>query len=290
MNEPAPISADDDLAELSKKASGTGRLVMVLGATLPLALGAGVALGAYLFGGTKAAPAPVASVAKPKPEPPPGPPPPVTLTEKAVAGDYKAIDELKARPAAQRTADETLALAKGHSLIRAGALESFGNDIKKDPDVLKDKDKLARLKEFLNDHETTNQAAAIVVGMPGTLGPDLLYEIASTPKGRADIAQLADDLLVSKEVRGKASPALLLTLDLRQASQCEDFKALLPRAAEQGDRRAIPVLAKLTKKKGCGDTKNDDCYECLRPLEKDKEAIDLGKAIKAVSKRPVPKL
>src|SRR5262249_7465252 len=100
-----------------------------------------------------------------------------------------------------------------------------------------------------------------------TLGPDLLYEVVASPKGRTETAQLAEDLLAAKEVRDKASPALALTLDLRAAQQCEDYKALLPRAAEVGDRRAIPTLAKLTSKKGCGDTKRDDCFECLRPLE-----------------------
>jgi hypothetical protein len=286
------MSESGDLPDpdLTPKSGGPARMVMVLGLTLPLALGAGVALGTYLFGG-KGAAKPVPSVVCPKPEPPPAPPVPTTLADKAIAGDYKAIDELKAKAAAQRTPAETLALAQGRSHNRSLALQSFGSDLKKDPDVLtKNKDQLARFKEFLNDRETTTQAAGILVELPGPLGPDLLYDIVASPKGRAETAQLADDLLATKEVREKASPALALTLDMRQATQCEEFKTLLPRAAEVGDRRAIPMLAKLTSKKGCGDTKRDDCYECLRPLEKDKEAIDLVDAIKAAQHRAGPKL
>jgi hypothetical protein len=281
-------SGDIPDPDLMPKPGGPARMIMVLGFTLPLALGAGVLLGNYLFGGKSTAkPVPVVC---PKCEPCPAPPVPTTLAEKAVAGDYKAIDELKAKPAAERTATETLALAQGRTHNRSLALQSFGGDIKKDPDVLKNKDQFARFKEFLNDRETTTQAAGILVELPGTLGPDLFYDIVATPKGRAETAQLAEDLLAAKEVREKASPALALTLDMRQATECEQFKTLLPRAAEVGDRRAIPMLAKLTNKKGCGDTKRDDCYECLRPLEKDKEAIDLTDAIKAAQHRLPPKL
>lgn len=39
-----------------------------------------------------------------------------------------------------------------------------------------------------------------------------------------------------------------------------------------------------------GPAKTEDCYECLRPLDKEKDAMNLGKAIKAASKRPPPKL
>jgi hypothetical protein len=261
---------------------------MILGITLPLAMGAGIALGMFVLAPKPPLPAPVASVAKPKVDPVPSAAPPQTLSERAASGDYKALDDLKARPPEQRTAEETLALARGRSHNKGLALEGFEKEIQKNPDLLKDKDQLARLKDFLNDRETTNQAAGVLVALPGTLGPDLLYE-ATSSKNR-ETAELADNLLATKEVRDKASPALLVALDLRHAEQCEQFKELLPRVAEQGDRRSLPALNKLVKKKGCGDNGQADCYECLRPLEKDKDAIDLVDATKAALHRPAPKL
>ena len=278
---------ESDLAAGSK--SSVGRWVLVLGITLPLAVGAGVGIGVYAFAPPKPSMAPVSTA----PKCPPAAPsvaPPTTLVERAVVGDFKAVDELKAKAPSTRTAEETLALARGRSHNKAAALEGFGVEIKKNPDLLSDKDKLQRLRDFLTDRETTNQAAAIVVGLPGPLGPDLLYDVSAGAKTKNDTTQLAEDLLATKEVREKASPALGITLDLRGADKCEDFKDLLVRAHDTADRRAMPTLAKLAGKRGCGDNKLGDCYECLRPLDKDKEAIDLGKAIKAVGKRPAPKL
>jgi hypothetical protein len=254
-----------------------------------MAIALGVGIGVFAFS-PKKSPAPAMSAAPKCPPPAPTVAPPTTLIERAAVGEYKAIDELKDRAASARSAEETIALARGRSLNKGKALQGFGVEIKKSSDVLSNKDQLARLRDFFVDRETSNQAAEIIVGLPGTIGPDLLYDVLSSTKGKSDTALLADDLLQTKEVREKASPALLATLDLRRAEKCEDFKALLSKVAEVGDRRAFPALAKLTSKRGCGDNKLDDCYECLRPLEKDKEAIDVGKAIKAAGKHPIPKL
>ena len=65
---------------------------------------------------------------------------------------------------------------------------------------------------------------------------------------------------------------------------------MLPVAHEHGDKRSRHLLAKLLQKRGCGDTKKDDCYPCLRDLDDDKEKISVKDAIQAVTKRPGPKL
>ncbi|HEX4341300.1 MAG TPA: hypothetical protein VH062_35570 [Polyangiaceae bacterium] len=274
--------------EIRAKGRATGRLVMVLGITLPLAIGAGILIGMVTFGSRAAAPALAASCAPTKPVPSASAAPPPTLDERAAAGDYKAIDELKAKSADARTPSETLALTEGRSHNKGAALEGFAKEIAKNGDLLKNHDQLQRLRDFLLDRETANQAAGVIVGLPGTLGPDLLFEATSskTPK---ETAQLAEDLLASKDVHDKASPALAVTLDLQHATECEAFKALLPKVAEQGDRRSIPALIKLANKRGCGDKEQDDCYACLRDLDKDKKAIDLGDAITAAKKRSPPK-
>ncbi|HVU01880.1 MAG TPA: hypothetical protein VHE30_09015 [Polyangiaceae bacterium] len=279
----------EDTDTLERPKSTVGKWVMVLGISIPLAMAAGVGIGVFAFAPPKAPP-PVASAAPKCPPPPPSAAPPTTTVEKAAVGDYKALDELKAKAAADRSAEETLALARGRSHNKGAALEGFAAEIKKNADLLSNKDQLARLKEFFLDRETTNQAAAIIAGLPGTLGPDLLYDVFSSTRNKNDTTQLCEDLLATKDLRDKASPALLVTLDLRKAEKCEEFKDLLPKVHDTADRRALGTLAKLQNKRGCGDNKLGDCYECLRPLEKDKEAIDVVKATKAAAKRPAPKL
>ena len=283
-----PSTPSPGLPTRDARGGGTPRLVMILGITLPIALGAGVAIGMVLFGSHPAAPAPQASAPRPSAEPAPSAAPPMTVTERAASGDYKALDELKEKAAGARTAEETLALAAGRSHNKGAALDGFAKEIKKNPDLLKNHDQLQRLREFLSDRETTNQAAGVIVDLPGPIGPDLLFE-ATSSKNAHDTAQLAEDLLAAKEIREKASPALGVTLDLESASECQAFKDLLPKVAEQGDRRALPALIKLANKRGCGDDKKDDCYACLRDLDKDKKAIDLGDAITAAKRRAPPK-
>jgi hypothetical protein len=268
--------------------SGTARLVMVLGLTLPAAVGAGILLGIYVLAPKPKPVAPVASVVT-SAAPPPSASAPLTVTDKAATGDFQALDELKAKALEKRTPEETLALARGRSRNKSAALTGFATEIKKDGDLLKKPDQLQRMRDFLADRETAIQAAEVVISLPGTLGPDLLWE-TTTGKTKSETGQLAEELLATKPVREKASPAVLVAADLKRADGCEPAKALLDRIAEQGDRRILPLLAKLVSKRGCGPLKTEDCYECLRPLDKEKDAMNLGKAVKAVSKRPAPKL
>jgi hypothetical protein len=268
-------------------------LVVILAIALPFAVGLGVWLGVSFFGPAGASsPAPVPSAsAAPEAEPSAAVPKeeaPKTLVDRAAAGDYKAIDELAAKPVEQRTVEETLALARGRSGNNSRALVGFATEIKKKPELLNEQDPRDRLREFFMSPQTTNQAAAVIAGLPGALGPDMFYDVVTKTKQKTDVSQLAEDLLASPEVRQKASPALQLALDLRGSTECEDFKALLAKVHEQGDKRSVPYLLKLGNKRGCGPTKRDDCYACIRDLEKDKEAIDLGKAIMAARKRAGP--
>jgi serine/threonine-protein kinase len=74
----------------------------------------------------------------------------------------------------------------------------------------------------------------------GAAGLDILYAILST-RGGSKAAARASDLLRTKAVFERASPALRIAVELRDAP-CKDKLSLLPRAIAEGDVRAITVL------------------------------------------------
>jgi len=85
-------------------------------------------------------------------------------------------------------------------------------------------------------------------------------------------------------VRPKASPALAVALDLREAETCEANAKILERSIDVGDKRAFAPMSRLLRHNGCGPTKRDDCYACLR------EGDLLKRALTAVKLRREPDL
>ncbi len=99
---------------------------------------------------------------------------------------------------------------------------------------------------------------------------------------RSDSTDLARALVYSADVRSKASPALAVALELRVAESCQQYKAILPQALKDGDRRSAHLLTKLNGKHGCGPKKNDDCYACLRePSDELKATVNAAKSRRA---------
>jgi hypothetical protein len=74
----------------------------------------------------------------------------------------------------------------------------------------------------------------------GSDGLDLLYEIVEA-RGRAAEAKRATAILARPETQARATPALRIAFELRQAP-CARKLDLLPRAESEGDGRALVVL------------------------------------------------
>jgi hypothetical protein len=74
----------------------------------------------------------------------------------------------------------------------------------------------------------------------------------------------------------KATPALRIALQLRQAQGCEEVAALLKRARDVGDDRSAAILHAYEKTDGC---RGADCYACMRGTN------DLASAIVACERR-----
>ncbi len=194
-----------------------------------------------------------AEIAKPAPTP----------LELAEQGNPQAVNTLEKLAPTERSLEQELALSHGHAAVKRLALTHLRSTIKSlggTPDAESTK----RLVQFARDPDTAREVIGLFATLPGPLGPDLLYEFATDKKTPPELAKLADQLVANKDVRPKASPALALALDLRDATTCEARRPLLEKAVDIGDRRMLALAVTYIKKTGCGANSRLDCNPCLR--------------------------
>ncbi len=206
-----------------------------------------------------------------------------TLARHAALGDPAALRRLESREPEDRSMDESLALARGRDLEQRAALDQLAERVRGKPAVASAPETREKLLEFVDDPRTATEALRVVASLPGSIGPDLLYEVWTGTPQRNDTTRLAEELVYSREVRAKASPSLLVALDLRHAEACDAVATILPRAIQHGDSRSLRMLGKLLRRTGCGPRKSEDCYPCLRGGEQ------IADAIAAVRSRRAPK-
>jgi len=127
--------------------------------------------------------------------------------------------------------------------------------------------------------DTQDEAFALLETKMGPRGVDVLYDMAFGASGRLypQAAARAKRSLDAAEVRGRASPALAVLLDFRDAKTCEERHALLDRVRDQGDARFLTTLQPYESTRGCGFLSRSDCYPCMhkdRMLWEAKTAIE----------------
>jgi hypothetical protein len=181
------------------------------------------------------------------------------------------------------SASELLELAARRSERRLQTAQALRRKVEAEPALARDKGVQGELLKQAADAETAREALAAMAALEGPLGADLLYEVWTGTPARNDVTELARALVYSTDVRRKASPALAVALDLRQAETCEQFQVALPKALKDGDRRSLHLLVKLGNKRGCGPKKSQDCYACLRAAPD-----ELTATINAVKSRRSP--
>jgi len=204
--------------------------------------------------------------------------------DRARAGDQKALAVIERQKPQERSADEAVALATGKIAQSVAAVGKLRARLAADPGLAKDPKVIADLRRLAQDPDTSRDALAAMAALPGQLSADLLYEAWTSTAERSQVTELAQGLLLSRDVRPKASPALAIALDLREAETCEANAKLLERSIEVGDKRAFAPMSRLLRHNGCGPTKRDDCYACLR------EGDLLKRALTAVKLRREPEL
>ena len=188
--------------------------------------------------------------------------------------------ELEAKSPESLSADEVLLLSDVRLERERRAATLFREKLERDPLLLKDKGVLTQLRKLAVDPNTAHEGLAAVAGLPGPQSADLLFEFWMTTLNRS-AAELARALLLSRDVRAKASGALSVALELRLAETCDANRELLPKAGQVGDQRSIQPLNKLKRKQGCGPNKKQDCFPCLRDGDQLDAAITAAKARRA---------
>jgi serine/threonine-protein kinase len=208
-------------------------------------------------------------------EPPPRPADPktddlvATAQSKIDKGDYAtAIDTLTAvEKIATDRADVHQLLERAYTGVRnsreamreAGQWLVTDSNASTDPKLQEDVRNAALFKDSQDD------AFALLESKMGTLGIDILYDIAYGASGKQypQAAARARRSLDMDDVRGRASPALSVLLDFKEAKTCDARRTLLDRAGQYGDARMLVVLQPYAMTHGCGFFGRSDCFPCM---------------------------
>jgi hypothetical protein len=173
------------------------------------------------------------------------------------------------------------ALVSAYSIQKnhAGAMAAATRLLGVAPSYAKDSDVTQVIMMAANGPPNASAVALdLMATKMGSRGPDLLYELVTAPR----IGKLPRDhaarLLREPAVQKLATPALLIAIDLKNTPPCAR-KALLARAQDEGDARALAFLKPLTLTTGCGFLKRADCFRCLEPRK------DIFEAVAVIQKR-----
>jgi hypothetical protein len=130
------------------------------------------------------------------------------------------------------------------------------------------------------DSETANAAYKLLEGPMGGGGAGVIYDLSFDQKILASTRSRAQKWVVqSPEFLKVAPPSVEVAAKLRYGKSCADRHAVLQKAGEVGDKRALAYMKIMKVRSGCGRRGRDDCFSCLR---KDKA---LEEAMAAIEKR-----
>jgi eukaryotic-like serine/threonine-protein kinase len=207
---------------------------------------------------------------------PPPPPPDPAVDEVVVAaqakidkGDFAtAIDELTAvefRPPDR--ADVHALLEKAYTGARntAGAMREGGLWLAADPNAVADLKLQEDIRNAALMHDAQDDAFQLLESKMGMRGIDLLYDIGYGNSGKLypQAAARARRSLDVQDIRGRASPALLVLLQFKDARSCDQKYQLLDDARDKADSRMTPMLQGYQGTRGCGFLSRADCWPCL---------------------------
>lgn len=132
-----------------------------------------------------------------------------------------------------------------------------------DPSAQSDESMSQVVAEAVFVPEISESALAFLETAMGAHGVDVLLDLAAKTPTEPWLTRFKQSL-AKDSVRKLASPEALVLIDLRAATRCEQKKALLPRAGQQGGARVQTYLRGLQSTVGCGAGGKADCWPCLR--------------------------
>jgi serine/threonine-protein kinase len=192
-------------------------------------------------------------------------------------GDFAtAIDELSALEKKDTDrADVHMLLERAYTGVRnaPSAMSEADLWLGADPSAAADLKLQEDVRNAALFRDAQDQAFVLLESRMGMRGVDILYDIAFGASGRLypQAASRAKQSLGRSDVKGRASPALSVLLQFRDAKTCEQKHALLQDAGDKGDGRMAAVLTQYQSSRGCGFLGRSDCYPCLH---KDTELRD----------------
>jgi hypothetical protein len=195
----------------------------------------------------------------------------------------KPISAVLQADTASRSRLDAVALGRHWSKTRYDAVTDFTQELKRLPQKLEERKVQLEALSYVSDHSVSRVILETLaeIGSPRAL--DLLYEIWIGSKERNDTTQLAEALLLAKDVRSRASTALELALALREKpTSCEDIVRYVDMAIREGDRRAVMPLVTTSQRVNCGANGEEECIKCLT------DPKEMRKAIRLVATRREP--
>jgi len=212
------------------------------------------------------------------------------LVRRAQAGDRKALATLEEIPERRRKLEDARALGKGYCAAGewSSGLIAYKSAVLAFPLLRSDPEVLADVRRAAEQASGYEEALRLAAHQLGEKGLDLLWDVwVATKKNpeQATINRRVRQFLDDSAVREHATRELTLVLDLERAEKrkrCAEVKTALPKVAEYGDARLLPLLDRFKITRGCGFVDLGDCWDCLRGNK------DLARVREAAEKRPGP--
>jgi len=154
------------------------------------------------------------------------------------------------------------------------AVGAVGRALNLEPMLADNKQVASILFQTAQVKAASDASFALLFGPMGKHGPDVAYDLAATEGVKLWVRTRADQGLRSPDFNRLTTPELSIAVALRFASSCPQRYALLPRAKEVGDQRALGYLNLYRATTGCGRRQQADCYSCLRADSRLTEAIE----------------
>ena len=144
------------------------------------------------------------------------------------------------------------------------AVGAVGRTLNLEPDYSENKQIASILFQTAQVKAASDATFALLSGPMDAHGPDIAYDLAATEVVKPWVRARADHGLRSAEYQKRFTPALAVAVALRFTTTCPQRAALLPRAKDLGDERALGYLNMYRATTGCGKKQREDCYACLR--------------------------